>query len=317
MFRHIAQHERLLHACLAIATIAALALGAGPVGASLISATTTNFSGQQWLTSVTVNRNEPTPSTFSGNSLIDVDVNHWHSTDSGSNALAVGGVDPGAGNRASLIDGDRAVNTGLVNPGEQPALSIAQQATVGPANSTLNGLGVTFAGGGLVNYPGDDVVVFVYSQTGIPDGFLVSRVDGTLGSLMIASGDYTTSFAGLTTGIINSTPTSLNAFESGGWTVSSTSHTQPVFGVAFDLDDLGYLPLEVVSGLFFTDAPGDQNVNFTLIRGLPLTVPEPATLSYFGLSVVGLISLRRTGRSRNFSTSCPSGHMNTLFGELS
>ena len=310
MFPPLAQLDRRLGTAIHVTLIALVACKATTAAAALISVTTANIGGLQVLTSVTVDRGQPLPSTFTGNSLVDIDVNHWHSTDAGSNALSVGGTDPGVGNRATLIDGDLAVNTGMVNPGEQAALSVAQQATVGPANSTLNGLGVTFGGGGLVNNPGDDVIVFVYSQEGNPDGFIVSRVDGVLGSTAITSGDYTVTAAGLTTGIINSNETSLNAFEAGGWVVNSTAHTQPYFGVAIDLSDLGYLAGAAAAGLFFADGPGDMNVNFTLIRGLPVSVPEGSTLSMLGLSIVSLVGSRCTGRRgrRHFlSTSAHPG----------
>ena len=74
--------------------------------------------------------------------MVPVDVFHWHAQSSGNSAVSPS--DPGAGNRATVIDGDVALNTGLINPGDSGTLTVAQQATLGPNNSSINGLGETF-----------------------------------------------------------------------------------------------------------------------------------------------------------------------------
>ena len=123
----------------------------------------------------------------------------------------------------------------------------------------------------------------------IADAFLVNRVDGIEGSLLVTENDYTVTGANLGTQLVSADATDLDAFISGGWTPGGDVD-QPWVGVGIDLSDLGYAELDVLDGLLFSDAAGGGNVDFTFIAGLPrAAVPEPTSLALWTL--MGLASI--------------------------
>ena len=155
----------------------------GPSDA-LTAATTVNSGSLTNLDSVTTN----VLGTVSASDLVGVSVFHLHGSQATNNVINPGGADPGGAARTSLAE-DLALNTGIINPGTAGTLTAAEQATLGPANSTINGLGVNFDGG-VVNGPGIDVVVFEIAANGFADadGFLVNRIDGTSPILLLTAG---------------------------------------------------------------------------------------------------------------------------------
>jgi len=273
---------------------ALLLLLAQPAAAILISASTTDSAGLTNLTGVTT-----TERGFVGSAnFVGVDVIHWAGSGTTSNAANIGGADPGNGNRATVME-DLALNTGLINPGDEGPLTVPEQALVGPNSGAVLGLGLTFIGG-LVNGPGVDLVVFEIDSAASGDrgdGFVVSRLDGVAGSTTIADSTYTAFGSFLTTELIDTTPTNLTFFEnSSPWSPAAPNSTGWA-GIGVDLSDLGYDDRELVSSLFFSNPTGtSNNIDFMLIQGLFFPpVPEPNS----GLLLVGaLLATTRLRRRR-------------------
>lgn len=230
--------------------------------------------------------------------LVGVDLFHFSSDGSDTRTVATPNGDPGVGNRASLVE-DLALNTGLINPGGNSpgTLTPAQQAALGPNSSSSNGLGVNFDGG-LINGPGIDLVVFEIATQGLeepPDAFMVNRVDGVQGSLLVTPGDYTVELLNVAGDLISPGDSStLNGLETSAFATAGT-FDQEVAGVGIDLSDLGYSDLEVAPGLLFSDAPGGGNVDIMLVTGLPTAaIPEPTSIALWSLlGVMGLIGFLR------------------------
>jgi len=283
--------------CLSLSAIALLLSVAQPTQAVLLSASTADSGGLTNLTGVTTTeRGFVDQSQFVG-----VDVIHWVSSQTNANAANIGAADPGFGNRATLME-DFALNTGLINPGDQGALTPSQQAQVGPSATGINGLGVQFVGG-LVNGPGIDVVVAEIDDGAggdLGDAFIVSRLDGVAGSISILDNSYTTFGSIQQTSLVDTTATSLDFFENfSGWTANNPNSAGWV-AVGFDLSDLGYDDFDVVQSLFISNPTGtSNNIDLTLVTGLfTPPVPEPSSATLLALGCVGAALNRRRRRSR-------------------
>jgi hypothetical protein len=227
--------------------------------------------------------------TINAADFVGVDVFHWHAASNTNSAYSPGATDPGAGNRASLME-DLSLNTGLINPGAlggANTLSAAQQASLGPANNTINGLGVTFEGG-LLNGPGIDLVVFEIAPTSAEvDSFYVNRIDGIVGSLLIEAADYSLSGANSAGSTVTTNSGSLSLLESTATWTAGTASTQTWNAVGIDLSDLGYLPFQIAPGLHFSGA----TVDFVAIAALPFAqVPEPRSWLLFVIAAMGCIA---------------------------
>lgn len=252
---------------------------------TLMDATTEVNGNQTSLTSVrTLHRG-----TIAAEDLVGTDVFHWHAASSGNTVLSR--TDPGQGNRATLIDGDLILNTGMINPGDSDTLTPAQQATLGPDNSSINGLGVMFEGQGLHNGPGFDLIVAELANPGEEDHFRVNRIDGVEGDLIVGPGDYELWAGGIGYRLVTPNSSSLTNFETSDTWSGGTTGTQGWAMVGIDLSDLGYAPDEWAPGLLFSDGPGTGNVDLVLIAGLP-DVPEPATGLLLAVGLLGLVGCR-------------------------
>lgn len=259
----------------------------------LLQVQTSVTAGVNNLDAVLVNRGSG-PEAFLASELVKPNVFHWHAPSNGNTALSVGGVDPGVGNRADALMGDNGLNTGMINPGGTGTLTAAQQATLGPNNNTINGLGVTFDGG-LLNGEGIDLIVFEYGDTGARDPFRVNRIDGIVGDLLIASTDYSVFGSNPATRLITPNSSTLNLFESGVFN-DTGGVTQGWAGVGIDLSDLGYALGQFAPGLFFSAPSGTGGVDFVFIAGLPAPpVPEPATMSLLALGAAAMLRRQRRG----------------------
>jgi ferric-dicitrate binding protein FerR (iron transport regulator) len=239
------------------------------------------------LIAVTVRR-AGTERRYAVEALIGVDAIHYKARAGTANwAATLKGADvPPPGRRHELLDRDRNLNTGLVNPGsavEPLATDPVMNDPEDPARPNTPGLAVRFQRP-VVNAPGPDVVLFEYQpviQPELGDPFHASplRFAPGLRTKTVRRWDLTIwspealTLSGFRLNSFTATPTSLSAYESAP-VKRGVDFNVPSKGLAvtLDLSDLGDAPGAAVEGLFFQDcldeAPGHQ-VDFTFIGGLP------------------------------------------------
>jgi hypothetical protein len=222
--------------------------------------------------------------------LIGVRVSHFHGTRNQNNLTLPGQPDFTAATlyspeaRRGLLETDRLLTTGVINPGgaQSPLTADPVLATgAGDRAASTPGLAVTFAHP-VVNEAGPDVVLFELQMLTDPpegDAFHVSplRFKAGLRSHTITTYD------------IDSTspesqllaPFRLFSLDQKSQSLAELLHTptnagtlQPVRAranaVAIDLSDLGYAAGETCDGLFIQDADDDKTtIDPVFIAGLP------------------------------------------------
>ena len=221
-------------------------------------------------------------------SLIGVDAVHYKAKPGTANwAATLKGTEvPPPGRRHELLDRDRNLNTGLINPGsatEALAADPVMNDPEDPARPNTPGLAIRFRQP-VVNGPGPDVVLFEYQpviQPELGDPFHVSpfRFAPGLRSHTVRRWDLTIwspealTLSGFRLNSFATAPTSLSSYESAP-VKRGVDFNVPSKGLAhaLDLSELGFAAGAAVDGLFFQDclddAPGHQ-VDFTFIGGLP------------------------------------------------
>ena len=200
------------------------------------------------------------------------------------------------GARHGLIDGDVALNTGLMSIGLGPGIP------AGPLPPSLPaGLGVTFASA-IVNKPGYDIVIFDLGNSSIendPDSFYVSGIVGgaSIGATLVSSGEcdvFTTFSASWSPSIFrqDNPVANLSDLESKTLTTQAPGIAMPSWIVRFypiDLDDLNVAPLGSISGIFLQSEL--TSLDPTFIAGLH-AVPEPGAALLFSTAFIGLAFIR-------------------------
>ena len=221
---------------------------------------------------------------------------------------------PAVGSRASLLDGDVAINTGVNNPSEDEGLLFSFQSAI-------------------TNGPGADLVIFEFGAApGSPipsdpsgntlapagDPFAVAGVLPGVGSLVDAartasfdSSDYSFfSENGFASDIFFFNPAAgedfsdIDVLENGGLEIitppgatAPASFDLNLFGALVDLSDLGFEDGESVSSLRLLAVGPTFAIDPSFIAGLP-AVPEPSSASLILASACGiLVRRRRSSRS--------------------
>jgi len=276
----------------------------GPWG--LLGAATSTSGGREVLDSVTVERGvgrEVIP----GSDLIGIDVIHFNGAT--TSALAVPGSETSVptGTRAALLDGDLALNSGLINPG-RAAYSGTWGCTVDPVLRLAGGTGPDGAEGmgfvfdePVVNGPGIDVILFELDNGGTldsGDGFWLSPLhfEAGLHSFLYTGADYDL-FEPLTSfrvGTLAATNT-IDDIETSAAGLGSAASSFRWHAIGIDLSDLGYARWASATGLFLQAADPSEVIDPVLIVGLQ-AIPEPATLALLGLGALGLLRRRRRRR---------------------
>lgn len=225
--------------------------------------------------------------------LIGIDLIHFRGRESGANITTpIDVIDPVDGDpqrfrRADLLDRDRKLTTGVINPGgsKEPLTADPVLNAANPEDNTP-GFAIRFQRP-VVNGPGPDVVFFDLHVIVHPEGgdpFHVSPLHFAQGlhahTINRYDIDLTSPEAQLLgrfrlyrfPGAANSLEQMLVGRHNGG-----TEHVVGARGLAagIDLSDLGYAPGAEVSGLFFQDILDDQNyVDPVFIAGLPTLKPQ-------------------------------------------
>ena len=231
---------------------------------------------------------------YGAKDLIGVDVVHYHGGGGQRNITTVTGeVDPAIRDRndrgrASLLDGDANLNTGLINPGgsrdpltRDPVFHNPED----PLVPNTPGLAVRFRKP-VVNSAGPDVVFFelqviVHPERGDP--FRVSPLRFSPGlkthsvwayDIDLASPEAKT-LAGFRLYTFASPPRSLEDALAGKHNRGSEFAVRAkALAVGIDLSDLGYKEGDLAEGLFFQDAQDDENLfDPVFIAGLPPARP--------------------------------------------
>jgi len=251
------------------------------------------------LQSVTVQRGGQTY-TYTVEDLIGIDVVHFKASANASNLTSPDRIrrpqvpPAGAALRREVLDRDRQLTTGLLNPGgsreplvADPVMNEPEAKPVAtdkggsekPANTP--GLGVRFLRP-VVNGPGPDVVLFdlhivVHPERG--DAFHVSPLHFTPGLKTHTVRQYdidltspeAQALAKFRLYRFDAPPTSLGELERGRHDAGTfQSAGAKVLAVGIDLSDLGYPPGASVEGLFFQDLLDDSNyLDPVFIAGFP------------------------------------------------
>lgn len=223
--------------------------------------------------------------------LIGIDLIHFRAADSNRSNVTTrtGIVDPrhaapGDRRRTDLLDRDRNLNTGVINPGGSREPLTADPLIPAAANPDVlgtPGFAVRFQQP-VVNSAGPDVVLFelqliVHPESGDPFHVSPLRFGDNLRSHTIRSYDIDLSSpdAQMLAGFrlykfddsIRSLDRLLQATHNGG---SEHLVRAKAIVASIDLSDLGYAPGTAVEGLFFQDALDDENLlDPVFIAGLP------------------------------------------------
>jgi hypothetical protein len=253
--------------------------------------------GAEELTSVTVRRGGSLH-TYPADDLVGIDLIHFGATVSTHNITTVTGeVDPGGSDRsrrlrrAALLDRDRNLNTGVINPGGSRLPLTADPVFNDPEDPGVPntpGFAVRFLRP-LVNAPGPDVVLFelqviVHPERGDPFHVSPLRFGPGLRTHTVRSYDIDLSspeartLAGFRLYRFDSPPRTLGELLRGRHNEGFAFQVgTKAIAVGIDLSDLGYPPGAVVDGLFFQDADDDKNlVDPVVIVGLPPLEPPLA-----------------------------------------
>ena len=277
--------------------IIGLALGllsTGAAHAQLEAVTTANVGLATNLVDITANGGN----VYTVAELIGGNVTHYRQTASFSfnNVYTVAGAPaPTPGNRASVLDGDDALNTGLANIGVGSGLTSAFTAATFGLNYTFDAP--------VQNRPGIDVILFETEIATNGNPFWVSLSNGAA-RLFVDTPAYSVSGTNLAFQNHSMTRTGSPAFgaaslaelESNPFSGSVLSPLAPYRGVGIDLSDLGIIANGSVTSLYFQAVAGPAGgIDPTLIRGLPTIVPETSTFVMMGaaLPLVGGLLLRR------------------------
>lgn len=244
--------------------------------------------GVDELQSVTVQRGGETH-TYSVEDLIGIDVVHFKAGANASNLTSPDRIrrpqvpPAGAALRREVLDRDRQLTTGLLNPGGAREPLLVDPVMNEPEGKPLNtpGLGVRFLRP-VVNGPGPDVVLFdlhivVHPERG--DAFHVSPLHFAPGLKTHTVRQYdidltspeAQALAKFRLYRFDVPPTSLGELERGRHDAGTfQSAGAKVLAVGIDLSDLGYPPGASVEGLFFQDLLDDSNyLDPVFIAGFP------------------------------------------------
>lgn len=257
-----------------------------PDGVVRYTATSRATGGVEDLVSVDVRRGGRVVR-YSVEQLIGIDVVHFKSNPKRGNffSTVTDGADPApARPRTSLLDRDRNLNTGVINPGggsrpisTDPVMNEPED----PSRPNTVGLGIRFHRP-VVNGPGPDVVMFEFQPVVQPEhgdpfhvgplrfapglrSHTVARWDmGTYSpEAQVCAGFRLVGYAGPVASIRGFLENPL----SGGVNFTVTSK---ILAVGIDFSDLGYRPGAEVEGLFIQDGEdGGHQVDPTFIGGLP------------------------------------------------
>ena len=268
------------------------------------------------LTSLTVNRNGR-DETFSVDDLIGINVSGY---DNAIETIPFEGAilgtpdlpnGPAVGNRAALLDGDNAINSGVNNPSEDEGILFS---FLSP----------------LSNGPGADFVIFEFGAAeGAPipsdpsgntlapagDPFALAGVTSAAGSpvdssrlSLFGSDAYTfISEAGLASNIFFFNPgqgedfSSIDVLENGDLSLITppgatppTSFDLTLYGALIDLDDLGFAEDEEVTTLRLLAQGPTFAIDPSFIAALPAApVPEPSSTLLILASAIGLLGKRK------------------------
>ncbi len=244
------------------------------------SATTDAGGGVVELTGVTVSRGGHME-VYGVADLVGIELIHFKGNVSSSNITTPAGAPPPpAGARHTLLDGDRLLQTGVVNPGyaSAPPASDPVIDPANPANSTP-GMAVRFLSA-VTNGPGDDVVFMEYQTAPYPpagDAFHVAPLHGIgtqgLTGITVSAHDIqypdALPLANFQLHQFASARQSLADLEAGALTPRSEHSGFRLLAVGIDLTDLGYAEGAAVTGLFFQAADSSNVVDPVFIAGLP------------------------------------------------
>lgn len=244
--------------------------------------------GVEELLSVTVQRGGKLV-TYNVDELIGIDLVHFRAGSTSNMTTPWGVVDAVEGNpdafrRADLLDRDRKLTTGIINPGgsEQPLTSSpVMNDPEDPNKPNTPGMAVRFHRP-VVNGPGPDVVFFDLHVIVHPEGgdpFHVSPLkfrDGLRShtirqyDLDLASPE-SRKLAGFRLYAFDKEVTSLSELLQGSHNGGSRHQLNTkIIATGIDLSDLGYAEGEEVDGLFFQDGLDDRNfIDPVFIGGFP------------------------------------------------
>jgi ferric-dicitrate binding protein FerR (iron transport regulator) len=229
--------------------------------------------------------------TYAAEELIGIQLVHFSGGSRRGNfvSTAEGGADPGGPLRAALLDGDRNLNTGVINPGSAKTPLTSDPVMNDPEDpSRPNTPGLAFRFRRPVrNDPGPDVVFFEFQpliqpETGDPfhvsplrfapglRSHTVRRWDlGTFSPEALPGGFRLNGSAGPVRSLAELRDVKIVG--GANWTPASSR----VLAVGLDLSDLGFPPGAEVEGLFLQDCDdGGHQVDPTFIAGLPAGGPK-------------------------------------------
>ena len=216
---------------------------------------------------------------------------------------------PAFGNRAALLDGDLAINSGVNNPSEDEGLLFGFQSAI------INGPGADLVILEFGAAPGSPIPSDPSGNTLAPAGdpFAVAGVQPGVGSLVDASrtasfdsADYSfSSEDGFASDIFFFNPgagedfSDIGVLENGALEIiTPPGATAPfsfdlnLFGALVDLSDLGFADGESVSSLRLLAVGPTFAIDPSFIAGLPV-VPEPSSASFILASACGILVRRR------------------------
>ncbi len=242
--------------------------------------------GAEDLTSITVRRGSQV-NIYPVERLIGIELIHFKSVIAGRRnhftSTVTGGADP-RGERHALIDSDRNLNTGVINPGgsptpldSDPVMSDPED----PARPNTPGMAFRFRKA-VRNDAGPDVVLFDFQpiiQPEYGDPFHVSP-------LHFAPGLHSHTVRRFDMGVFSPEALTIAGFRLNTFAVSASSLgelervplntandftvTSKALAVGIDLSVLGYAPGALVEGLFIQDVLDNTNmVDPVFIAGLP------------------------------------------------
>lgn len=224
------------------------------------------------LTSVTVNRGG-TNFVYPSGDLIGIDVTAFNGN---ANVILVGagGAAPAPGSRATLLDGDFRLDTGIINP-----------------DPIVTAVGVTF-NSPVINSLGTDIVFFEFDFADEGNDGLLISINGSTQTLLPDSGpfagDFTSRVAVSTLGNVDS----LAELERDPFSTANTNNTtQSAWGYSIDLSTFGVAPGASISSFTFGSAPNTATIDPVFIAGLPPVIPEPTSCLIWGL--FGLVAMKR------------------------